>query len=401
MGQVFYDMGFLATSEVIECSATDLIGQYVGQTGPKTKALLEKALGKVLFIDEAYRLAEGHYAKEAMDELVDCLTKPKFAQKIVTILAGYDDDIDRLMSTNPGLTSRFPETVRFEDLTPKQCLTLLQRCLQEKTAMDTSALQKPSKGFELTVLGLFKHLATLPAWGNARDVQTLAKNAANKVLAGKHVEFAITEDVILQAMHSMISERESRQETASSSQDPFAGFPMHQLLPKISMQRPVINATATTVVKQAPSTASGMTQDSRGSDASEETSEPPQNERRTLESDTRHVKSAASGDGRPRQLPKTAKSVSQSLKENHPKAQRSVDPARDKLEEYEEEVRRLVHEKLAKQAKRKEEELQKKLDALGLCDGGFRWMGEGDGYKCGGGNHFVSDSELEAMMKEG
>src|SRR5437773_12092484 len=114
MGKVYYDMGFLANAEVIECSATDLVGQYVGQTGPKTRNLLEKALGKVLFIDEAYRLTEGQFAK-AMDELVDCLTKPQFAQKLITILAGYDADIHHLMSINSGLTSRFPETVAFKD----------------------------------------------------------------------------------------------------------------------------------------------------------------------------------------------------------------------------------------------------------------------------------------------
>jgi len=55
MGKVYYDMGFLNSNEIVECSASDLVGQYVGQTGPKTKKLLEKALGKVLFVDEAYR----------------------------------------------------------------------------------------------------------------------------------------------------------------------------------------------------------------------------------------------------------------------------------------------------------------------------------------------------------
>ena len=94
MGQIFYDMGFLSQASVEECSATDLIRQYVGQTGPKLQKLMEKAMGKVLFIDEAYRLAEGGFATEAMDELVDCLTKPKFAQRLVVILAGYDKDID-------------------------------------------------------------------------------------------------------------------------------------------------------------------------------------------------------------------------------------------------------------------------------------------------------------------
>ncbi|KAG0697519.1 P-loop containing nucleoside triphosphate hydrolase protein [Suillus ampliporus] len=64
-GQVYYDMGFLSSFDLIECSASDLVGQYVGQTGPKTKKLFEKALGKVLFMDEAYRLSNGNFAQEA------------------------------------------------------------------------------------------------------------------------------------------------------------------------------------------------------------------------------------------------------------------------------------------------------------------------------------------------
>ena len=69
-------MGFLSTAAVHECSATDLVAGYVGQTGLKTIQLLEKALGKVLFVDEAYRLGEGAFATEAINELVDSLTKP-------------------------------------------------------------------------------------------------------------------------------------------------------------------------------------------------------------------------------------------------------------------------------------------------------------------------------------
>jgi SpoVK/Ycf46/Vps4 family AAA+-type ATPase len=88
MGKVFYDMGFLATAELIDVSVTDVVGQYVGQTGPKVQQLLDKALGKVLFIDEAYGLGDGHFAKEAMDELVDYTTKTKYHKKLVIILAG-------------------------------------------------------------------------------------------------------------------------------------------------------------------------------------------------------------------------------------------------------------------------------------------------------------------------
>lgn len=119
MGQVYYDMGLLASNEVEEVSATVLVGHYIGQTGPKTQKLLKSTLGKTLFIDEAYRLAEGHFAKEAMDELVDCITKPKIAQRLNIILAGYDADINRLISMNPGLTRRFPESIQFEPLSPR------------------------------------------------------------------------------------------------------------------------------------------------------------------------------------------------------------------------------------------------------------------------------------------
>lgn len=81
-------MGFLGTAEVVECSATDLIGQYIGQTGPKVQQQFDKALGKVLFIDEAYRLGQGHFSKEAMGEIVDATTKDKYAKKMIIILAG-------------------------------------------------------------------------------------------------------------------------------------------------------------------------------------------------------------------------------------------------------------------------------------------------------------------------
>ena len=78
MGQVYYSMGFLSSTEVVECAASDLGdlgGEYVGQTGPKKKKLFDSALGKVLFIDEAYRPSEGHFAKEAIHELVGILTQ--------------------------------------------------------------------------------------------------------------------------------------------------------------------------------------------------------------------------------------------------------------------------------------------------------------------------------------
>jgi len=122
MGQIYYDMGFLSSTEVIECSASDLVGQYVGQTGPKTSKLLEKALGRVLFIHDAYRLSQGQFAKEAMDQLVGLLTQERFRAKLIVILAGYDREMNELMALNTGLSSRFREEVIFNNISPAQCL---------------------------------------------------------------------------------------------------------------------------------------------------------------------------------------------------------------------------------------------------------------------------------------
>ena len=131
MGQIFYDMGLLSTKEYLECSASDLIAQFVGQTGRKIVSALKKGLGKVLFIDEAYRFGEGAFAKEAIDELVYNLTQPQFFGKLVVILAGYGENMNRLLSVNPGLSSRFPEEIVFNNMSSEESLTLLQQQLKD------------------------------------------------------------------------------------------------------------------------------------------------------------------------------------------------------------------------------------------------------------------------------
>lgn len=184
IAQIYYDMGFLSEATVVECSVTDLIGSYIGQTAPKTSKALERGLGKVLFIDEAYRLAEGgrsSYAHEAVSELVDCLTKPKFFGKIIVILAGYEDEMNALLAMNPGLASRFPEEIIFDLLPPAGCLEVLKKKLEE-TNIAMPLMEKDEDSSERQQLErLLRTLAQTPGWGNARDVETLAKNIARKI----------------------------------------------------------------------------------------------------------------------------------------------------------------------------------------------------------------------------
>ena len=416
MGKIFYDMGFLSTDEVVECSATDLVGQYVGHTGPKTQALLDKALGKVLFIDEAYRLADGKFATEAMDELVDCLTKPKFSKKLITILAGYDADINRLMSINPGLTSRFPETMSFENLTPAQCLELFQKCFQKYARIDSMAVQSPSKTFEETLLASFKHLSGLVAWGNARDIETLASTIISKALSAtsQNNQFAITYELVEITIQNMVSERESRMNNSVSSNVIGHSRPANCMPPPLTQNRPpspiMVNSNATKKAQQEPSSPAKEQPEpdhqnqQRDPGISDEDWQQLQIDKTAAEDRERRLQEIATEEQETqRQLVEktAAEARAKQMIEEEADAERrrSLEAERLKREherrKYEETLDRIRRERAAREEqKRIEEKAQQKLREMGVCIAGFRWIKQANGYRCAGGSHFISNAKL-------
>ncbi|KAI6040717.1 P-loop containing nucleoside triphosphate hydrolase protein [Pisolithus marmoratus] len=219
LGQVYYDMGFLSSTDVVECSASDLVGQYVGQTGPKTKAVFEKALGKVLFVDEAYRLSEGHFAKEAMDEIVGLMTQERYMNKLIIILAGYEDEMNALLQVNPGLSSRFAEEIVFQNMTPDQCLTLLDKDLR-KSGIVVTEFKDPSTAEYLTMRNIIEGMSSLPSWGNARDIKTIGKRMVRKAYfnaadnPGQSASLPINDAVSI--LNSTWEEKQNRQNLPSS-----------------------------------------------------------------------------------------------------------------------------------------------------------------------------------------
>ncbi|KAH8884343.1 ATPases of the AAA+ class [Thozetella sp. PMI_491] len=208
VGKVFYDMGMLATDEVIECSASELIGEYIGQTGPKTQRVFSKALGKVLIIDEAYRLNESKFGAEATSEMVNLLTKTEYQNKLIVVLAGYEQEINALMDSNPGLTSRFPVAFDFPSLKSEQCFELLlQELRNRKLSVEKAASSKKAKE---DVVSQFHTLAKLPAWGNARDVQTLAKQIMMAIMSSDDFDpnLEVSGDLLGKEIRQMVTERE-------------------------------------------------------------------------------------------------------------------------------------------------------------------------------------------------
>lgn len=406
MGKFFYDLGFLATAEVIECSASDLVAQHVGQTGPKVRNQLDNALGRVLFIDEAYRLGEGHFAKEAVDELVDSITKSKYQKKLVIILAGYEKDINQLISTNTGLSSRFPEVIDFRGLSPSECIDLLTSLLQTSKkrlaakgkTLDLSVLEEPDPRFTAKLTRYFSELAKQESWGSARDVNILAKEIFNKTILAKAPGAAgnvlkAEESTVYAELERMLSERTLRGQSSASSTSTSNRVEQQLFLPRQVV--PTMTARPQAAYRNACAARTTMSAENR-----RPVEQPaPDHSKSLLDTgcDVAHAKSVLDA--------KRDAGVSDAVWEQLERDKRAQIAREQEYErllvaqrEASETDRRAILECLLEEKKRREEEkaMQKKLMMMGRCPMGYEWIKQSDGYRCAGGSHFMSDKDLAA-----
>ena len=404
----------------------------MGQTGPKVQKQLEKALGKVLFIDEAYRLAEGGFATEAMDEIVDCLTKPKFAQKLVTILAGYDKDIDRLMSMNPGLNSRFPDSVVFGDFSPASSLELLAKSLEKKAKsapLDLNILAAPSPSFKQNVLDLFEKLCSLESWGNARDVGSLAKDIFGKLISTATqpiTNLTLTENLVIQAMETMLNDRSTRNEAAGKSRfsRPEPSLPLlqaHRENPPDARPSPSavssLNPSAQDIRRQEAPPPSAPGNEESKPDSEEVRKVIAREESDPLDSILRVKRDPGVSDAVWEQLDhdkhaaiarqQEYRRLQEEKRQEEQRIERLIEAeqaAKDEEERRQREQERIQAELerrrieaivAAKEREReKERAAQKKLREIGPCPAGFWWVKQTGGYRCAGGSHWLPDADL-------
>jgi hypothetical protein len=196
----------VSSPEVVECSASDFMATYAGHTGPRTIKQLERGLGKVLLIYEAYQFVKNLYGKEAVNEMVDAMTKAKFAGKLIIILAGYDRQMNELLQMNPGLNSRFPDEFTFPPMGVEDCLNHLVAKLQEEN-IAMPAIHDPVTYKQ--ILDMTTELSGFEFWGNARDIQTLAKTMIRAVYQNnqdKVDQLEITPSLALQCVQNMLSD---------------------------------------------------------------------------------------------------------------------------------------------------------------------------------------------------
>ena len=131
LASIYVDIGILRENKLIEASRHDLVGEYVGHTAPKTQKIFEKALGGILFIDEAYSLFKtgSDFGKEAVETLLKLMEDNR--EKIVVILAGYPREMDDLLHSNPGLKSRFSKFLNFDDYDRDELLQIFLKMVSE------------------------------------------------------------------------------------------------------------------------------------------------------------------------------------------------------------------------------------------------------------------------------
>lgn len=175
-GRLFHSLQVLPRGHLVEVERADLVGEYIGHTAQKTRDKVQKSMGGILFLDEAYSLARGgekDFGKEAVDTLVKAMEDHK--NEFILILAGYTNPMDEFLRLNPGLKSRFPIQLSFPDYSVRQLMDIAQLMLAERQYRLTS--RAANKLWEI----LEQHLGfPYDEFSNARLVRNLLESAIRR-----------------------------------------------------------------------------------------------------------------------------------------------------------------------------------------------------------------------------
>ena len=173
LAKLYKEMGVLEKGHLIEVERADLVGEYIGHTAQKTKEHINKALGGVLFIDEAYSLCRGgekDFGREAIDTLVKAMEDHK--NSFILILAGYNKEMIQFLASNPGLNSRFPLHIQFPDYDLNELMDISALMFKERQYMPNPEAQLRLRAY------LAKILEIMPeCHGNARTVRNIVEAA--------------------------------------------------------------------------------------------------------------------------------------------------------------------------------------------------------------------------------
>jgi probable Rubsico expression protein CbbX len=188
MAEILHRLGYVRKGHLVAVTRDDLVGQYIGHTAPKTKEILKKAMGGVLFIDEAYYLYrpenERDYGQEAIEILLQVMENQR--DDLVVILAGYKDRMDTFFRSNPGMSSRIAHHLDFPDYPAADLLRIGDKLLEQQNyRFGPGARQAFAEYVALRI--------TQPRFANARSVRNALERArlrqASRLFADQDREF--------------------------------------------------------------------------------------------------------------------------------------------------------------------------------------------------------------------
>lgn len=172
MSKILHRLGYVRKGHVVTATRDDLVGQYIGHTAPKTREMLKKAMGGVLFIDEAYYLYrpenERDYGAEAIEILLQVMETNR--EDLVVIFAGYKDRMDVFYQSNPGLSSRVANHIDFPDYTSSELLTIAQLILAQEN-------YRFSEEAKAAFADYIQRRMQLPFFANARSIRNAIDRA--------------------------------------------------------------------------------------------------------------------------------------------------------------------------------------------------------------------------------
>ncbi|MBP3597676.1 MAG: AAA family ATPase [Clostridia bacterium] len=203
---ILYNLKYIKQNKLLEVSAKDLVGEYVGQTGPKTMAVIEKAMGGVLFIDEAYSLASkpgqnSSFNEECVATLIQAMEN--YRENLVVIFAGYSKEMQDFLNSNSGIVSRIGYTMEFEDYETDELISIFKSMTKKAGfIVEDEAIKK--------VESIIEEYKNTENFGNARFIRNLyektiikhAANCANKK-SKKALKTIVSEDISVENLIKM------------------------------------------------------------------------------------------------------------------------------------------------------------------------------------------------------
>jgi len=172
MAEILHRLGYVRKGHLVAVTRDDLVGQYIGHTAPKTREVLKKAMGGVLFIDEAYYLYrpenERDYGQESIEILLQVMENNR--DDLVVILAGYKDRMDRFFQSNPGMSSRIAHHIDFPDYAPDELFAIAELMLSQLQYRFSPAAERAFHEY-------IERRMQLPHFANARSIRNALDRA--------------------------------------------------------------------------------------------------------------------------------------------------------------------------------------------------------------------------------